>query len=111
MSAHNLFAIARLNPEPTDAQRAAWRKHHARGTSPGNPKYYRSAELPKPRTFKAGRKPVYPWLPSGAEYHSRKGSKHLRKEEPLDAAKAKGDDIRAYVAAFDKASGFKDAYQ
>jgi len=98
-----------LNPEPTDVQRATWRRHHKKGTSPGNPKWYRAATMPKPREFKPGRAPVYPKLPTGAEYRAS-DPRDQRKVEPLAAAKQAGDDVRAYVAAYDKASGFKAAH-
>lgn len=52
--------LSRLNPEPTDVQRAIWRKHHKAGTTPGNPKWYRASTLPKTRVFKPGAAPVYP---------------------------------------------------
>ena len=60
-----------LNPEPTDVQRATLRRHQKAGTSPGNPKWYRSPAV-KPFTFTPGLPPKYPRLPTGAQSHARR---------------------------------------
>lgn len=59
-----------INPEPTDIQRATWRKHKAAGTSPGNPKWYRPRVFPKPFTFTPNRAPVFPRLGTGAAFNT-----------------------------------------
>jgi hypothetical protein len=56
-----------LNPEPTDVQLAMFRRHKLKGTSPGNPKWYRP-QVVKPFEFKAGRPPQYPrWTTTGQD--------------------------------------------
>ena len=57
-----------LNPEPTEAQRAQFIKHKARGTTPGNPKWYRSAAIVPYKAFVPGRPPVYPHIESGQQW-------------------------------------------
>lgn len=95
-----------LNPEPTDVQRAIWRRHHKKGTSPGNPKWYRAASMPKPRKFKPGQPPVYPKIESGQAYRRA----HLADVAPDPFRVARGEEtVAGYVAAFDKACGFKAA--
>lgn len=94
----------RLNPEPTDVQRAQWRRHHKKGTSPGNPKWYRAPNpTPKaPFTWRPGMAPVYPKL-SPAESDYRKPA-----PDPFEAARGK-ETTAEYVAAYDKAAGLKSA--
>lgn len=59
----------RLNPEPTDAQWAAYHKHKSRGTTPGNPKWYKPRTIGKRVEFVPGRPPVYPRIESGADWN------------------------------------------
>lgn len=98
-----------LNPEPTDQQRAIWRRHHKAGTSPGNPKWYRAAALPKPAKPWVGQKPVYPAIETGQEYRTRR-AKELKElaPDPFHAARGK-ESTAAYVAAYDKAAGLRSA--
>lgn len=99
-----------LNPEPSDVQRAQWRRHHKAGTSPGMPKWYKASNPPAKAPFTIRPDPVYPKLPTGAEY--RASNPRFRwKKAPIAAAKAAGDDVRAYCEAYDKAAGFKPAYR
>jgi len=90
-----------LNPEPTDLQRAQWRKHKRAGTSPGNPKWYKSRVI-RPFVFKAGQAPVYPRVESGMAF----SYKDCYKQHPDPFKAAKGiADSREYVAAYDAARG------
>lgn len=96
-----------LNPEPTDLQRAIWRRHHKAGTSPGNPKWYRTAALPAPRQFKPGQPPKYPALESGAEYMIKHGDQiRPKSKDPFTVARGK-ETTAEYVAAYDKAAGLR----
>ena len=95
-----------LNPEPTDVQRAQWRRHHKKGTSPGNPKWYRTAALPAPRQFKPGQPPKYPTLESGAEYKLKRLDE--KAPDPFKVVRRK-ETIADYVAAYNKAAGLKPA--
>ena len=99
--------ICPLNPDPTDVQRAVWRRHHKAGTSPGNPKWYKAPVLPKPPKPWAGQAPVYPALPSGQAYRlawikKRKGMA----PDPFHKARGK-DSTTAYVAAYETAAGLR----
>ena len=90
-----------LNPEPTDLQRAQWRKHKLAGTSPGNPKWYKPVAI-APFVFKAGLAPIYPKIESGATwFHRHESHQH---PDPFKEAAGKAD-LRAYVAAYDAARG------
>ena len=75
----------RLNPAPTDVQRALYRRHRAAGTSPGNPKWYNriAAKLPAPFTFVPGRKPVYPRLPTGADWNAKHNPNSATERRPV----------------------------
>lgn len=96
-----------LNPEPTDVQRAIWRRHHKAGTSPGNPKWYRAPALPKPPKPWAGQKPVYPKLETGQAYRLAWIKAHEKTApDPFQAARGR-DSTAAYVAAYDKAAGLR----
>jgi len=98
-----------LNPEPTDVQRAQWRRHHKKGTSPGNPKWYRTAALPAPRQFKPGQPPKYPALPTGAEYRaSDPRNRRPKDKDPFIAVKGK-ETTAEYVAAYNAAAGLMPA--
>ena len=59
-----------INPEPTDVQRALWRRHKAAGTSPGNPKWYKPQKV-TPFEFKAGLPARFPRLPTGTAWNAR----------------------------------------
>jgi len=61
---------AKLNPAPEASQYALYAKHKARGTSPGNPKWYKPQTLLAPFRFKPGMPPVYPRLPTGAQWNA-----------------------------------------
>lgn len=61
---------AKLNPEPTDVQRATYRRHQRKGTSPGNPKWYKKFTV-QPFVFVAGKPPVFPRIESGAEWRAK----------------------------------------
>jgi hypothetical protein len=100
----------RLNPEPTDVQRAIWRRHKAKGTTPGNPKWYKVPKLPARLEFKYGQKPKYPALPTGAEYRIKHGDTIRPKEKDPFILAANKTSMADYVAAYDKAQGFKPAH-
>lgn len=99
-----------LNPEPTDGQRAIWRHHKAKGTSPGNPKWYKVPKLPARLEFKYGQKPKYPAIESGAEYMAKHGHNNRpKRDDPFIRASGKAT-TADYVKAFDAAHRFKPAH-
>lgn len=98
-----------LNPEPTAAQWALYRRHRDAGTSPGNPKWYKDPSI-KPFVFVPDKAPRYPRLPSGAEWHKRYVKANgLEAPDPFHAARGKEADPSAYVAAYEAAAGLRHA--
>lgn len=62
--------LTRLNPEPTDLQLALFRRHKAAGTTPGNPKWYKSQVI-KPFEFKKGLPAKLPQYATGAQWNAK----------------------------------------
>jgi len=89
------------NPEPTDVQRAQWRKHHKAGTTPGNPKWYRASNPTPKAPFTIRPAPVYPALKPATYF------KNPKWDYKNEARKAK-DNIRNYVAAFNEHMHFTE---
>lgn len=61
-----------INPEPTDVQRATWRRHKVAGTSPGNPKWYKPLVI-RAFEFTAGRPARLPHIETGAAWNDKYG--------------------------------------
>lgn len=59
---------------------------------------------------KAGQPPKYPKLPSGSDWHAKHSGNADTKPDAYECAKKAGDDIKAYVAAFDARMRFAPAY-
>lgn len=97
-----------LNPEPTDLQRATWRRHHKAGTSPGNPKWYAVPRLPAYREFKPGQKPVYPRIETGQQWRAKHSRDYIKGPDPFKAVRGKTTTAK-YVAAYEEAVGLKSA--
>ena len=71
-----------INPEPTDVQRAIWRRHKAAGTSPGNPKWYKPFVV-KPFEFKAELPAKLPHIESGADYNRKHNPNSATEQRPV----------------------------
>jgi len=74
---------AMLNPAPEQWQYALYAKHKARGTSPGNPTWYKRVVAPAPFRFKPGMPPAYPKLPSGADWNTKHNKFSAKRPEDV----------------------------
>ena len=94
---------AGINPEPTDVQRAIWRKHKKAGTSPGNPKWYHAPQTAAkaPFAWKAGAAPVYPSWCKGVP--KTKPITHFPKPNQLPAEPT----TREYVDVFEETNHYR----
>ena len=85
-----------INPEPTDVQRATWRRHKAAGTSPGNPKWYKPQTV-KPFEFKAGLPAKFPRLPTGAAFNATHNRHSVQKGRTLTTRYVDGTSLDRIV--------------
>ena len=71
-----------VNPEPAEHQLSLFRYHKRRGTSPGNPKWYRPLKV-TPFKFTPNLPPKYPHLPTGTEWFAKNASSSATKTCPV----------------------------
>ena len=90
--------------EVTATQLAAFKRHKANGTSPGNPKWYRPLVV---RPFKFDGRMVLPRIETGGQFmlRWREENKKLA-QDPVDAV-AGIEDVRTYVRQFEQAAHLK----
>jgi hypothetical protein len=88
----------KLNPEPSAIQLVMFRRHKARRTSPGNPKWYRP-QMVKPFAFAACRPSVYPKLPTGAQHFTANATTTDRQSNPFKHLHA-GMSVQDYVREY-----------
>ena len=91
-----------LNPEPTEAQRALFIRHKARGTTPGNPKWYRPMVVGKRAVFVPGPPPKYPHIETGGQWKFENGD---LAPDPWKAVRNKTGG--RYIHAYQHALGLK----
>ena len=77
----SILAPLKLNPEPTDVQLALFKRHKQAGTSPGNPKWYKSLVV-KPFEFKGG-PAKYPPIPTGLQWNIKHGRQKARRHHSI----------------------------
>jgi hypothetical protein len=95
--------LTRLNPEPTETQINAFKRHHEYGTSPGNPKWYHIPKIVRRAEFIPGQPAKYPaWTHQWPLGHEDDGT---RKTDRRDDDAFKGlfekTTTAEYVKAFE----------
>ena len=86
----------RLNPEPTDSQLSLFQYHKQRGTSPGNPKWYKPLVV-KPFNFVPNLPPKYPHLPTGAQWFTKHSSTSATECNPVVIRYVDGSTREMYI--------------
>lgn len=91
-----------FNHEPTAAQWILYRRHRAKGTTPGNPKWYKSTVIASRPAFVPHLPPKYPHIETGAQWRVKwyGDGKDPWKE-------VRGKDGGAYIKAYRDALGLK----